>query len=177
MNISFFARHPYLLGDEQSGLFLQRVSARVRGEEVAQYLKAKYNPAEGFENNVCIYVKPMHLDHIKDGSYIDLLDDLHAFECIKERPGIKAIAMSLPHFEFLKKELKNEVVLIPHHHVNFERALRKRRKITTAGYVGVNKRKDHYVNNGVKGALETINLDFIPLFLFQTRQDITSYYK
>lgn len=175
--ISIFARHTYLLGDEQNGLFLQRVSSRVRAEEIAQYLGANLNPTEGFENDVCIYVKPMHLDHIKDGSYVDILDDLHAFECMKDRPGIKAIAMSLPHYEFLKQELKNEVVLIPHHHVNFERALRKRKKITTCGYVGVNNSKHVSINNRVDRALRTINLNFKPLFLFQTRQDIIDYYK
>lgn len=175
--ISIFARHTYLLGDEQNGLFLQRVSSRVRAEEIAQYLGANLNPTEGFENDVCIFVKPMHVDHIKDGSYVDILDDLNAFEYIKKRPGIKAIAMSLPHFEFVKRELKNEVVLIPHHHVNFERALRKRKKITTCGYVGVNNSEHRSINRRVKEALKTINLDFIPLFLFQIRQDIIDYYK
>ena len=108
---------------------------------------------------------------------MDLLDDLDAFENIKKRPGIKAIAMSLPHFEFLKRELKNEVVLIPHHHVNFERVLRDRKKITNAGYVGVNNRKHRFVNRRVKEALATIGLDFTPLLLFQFRQDIIDYYK
>lgn len=175
--ISIFARHTYLLGDEKQGLYLQRVSARIRGEEIAEYLGAKLNPKEGFENDVCIYVKPMHLDHIKDGSYVDLLDDLHLFEYLKNRPAIKVIAMSLSHFEFLKKELKNEVILIPHHHVNFERTKRDRREITTAGYVGVNTAKHRNINHKVKRALRRISLGFMPLFNFQIRQDIIDYYK
>lgn len=177
MNISIFARHPYLLGDEQSGLFLQRVSARVRGEEIAQYLGAKLNPTKRFEKDVCIYVKPMHLDHIKEGSYVDILDDLYILERMKERPGIKVIAMSLPHFEFLKQELKNEVVLIPHHHVNFERVLRDRKRIITCGYVGVNTPTHRSVNHRVRKSLRKIGLYFWPLFLYQTRQDIIDYYK
>lgn len=175
--ISFFAKHTYLLGDEQHGLFLQRVSSRVRAEEIAGYLGANFNPREGFDQDICIYVKPGRLDHIKDGSYVDILDDLYSFERMKDRPGIKAIAMSLPHFEFLKKELKNEVVLIPHHHVNFERTLRNRKKITTCGYVGVNTPQHRSLNHKVKRALRKINLYFTPLFLFQTRQDIIDYYK
>lgn len=175
--ISIFAKPTYLLGDGQSGLFLQRVSSRIRAEEVAQYLGAKLNPTQGFDQDICIYVKPMHLDHIKDGSYVDILDNLHAFECIKDRPGIKAIAMSLSHYEFLKHELKNEVVLIPHHHVNFERALRDRRKITTCGYVGVNTSRNRDINHRIKRALKTIDLNFKHVFLFQTRQHIINYYK
>src|SRR3989344_1102934 len=175
--ISIFARHTYLLGDEKVGLYLQRVSSRIRGEEIAQYLGAKLNPTKGFKNDTCIYVKPMHLDHIKDGSYIDLLDDLHAFELIKSRPGINAIAMSSPHYKFLKKELKNKVVLIPHHHVNFERALRDRKRIITCGYVGVNTPTHRNINHKVRKSLRKIGFYFWPLFLFQTRQDIIDYYK
>ena len=69
------------------------------------------------------------------------------------------------------------MVLIPHHHVNFERVLRDRKNITNAGYVGVNKRRDRYINRRVKAALATIGLDFTPLFLFQFRQHIIDYYK
>lgn len=177
MSFSIFARHTYLLGDDESGLFLQRASTRVRAEEVAQYLGAKLNPRDGFENDICIYVKPMHMDNIKDGSYVDILDDLHSFERIKARPGVKGIAMSLSHYEFLKKELKNELVLIPHHHVNFERALRTRKKITTCGYVGGNTYSNRSVNRKVAGALSAINVKHTPLFLYQFRKDIIDYYK
>lgn len=175
--ISIFAKHTYLLGNEKQGLYLQRVSSRIRAEEITHYLGAKLNPREGFENDVCIYVKPTRLDHIKDGAYVDVLDDLYTFEHLKERPGIKVIAMSLPHFEFLKKELKNEVILIPHHHINFERIRRSRKKIITCGYVGVNTASHRSLNHKIKRALRKVNLYFVPLFLFQTRQDIINYYQ
>lgn len=175
--ISIFAKHPYLLDDEQGGVFLQRVSARIRGEEISQYLRAKFNPTEGFENGICIYVKPPRLNHIKDGSYVDILDDVHAFGCLKDRPGIKVIAMSSTQYDYLKANLKNEIVLIPHHHVNFKRVLRDRKEITTCGYIGSPSGYSNQVNNKVKRELAKIGLNFIPLYNYQTRQDIINYYK
>ena len=175
--ISFFFKSPYLLDGIDGGVYLQRVSARVRGEEIASYLKAQKNPAENYESNVRIYVKPPSMDHIRDGSYIDVLDDKHGFELLKTRPQLKVIAMSQSHYEFLKSELKNKVVLIPHHHVNFTRLTRIRKKITTCGYVGVPKRHHRRINNEVQRNLEKIGFKFKPLFNYQTRKDIINYYK
>ena len=178
MNISIFARHTYLLDDEAGGVYLQRISARVRGEEMAQYLEAKLNPTEGFEKDVCIYVKPMHLDHIKDGSYVDILDDEHAFEMLKDRPGINVIAMSQAQYEYLKTQLKNKIVLIPHHHINFEEAVRSRKEIINCGVVGPNSSRPHVkINNIVKEELAKIGFNFKPLLNFLVRKDVIDYYK
>lgn len=175
--ISFFFKNPYLLDDVNGGAYLQRVSARVRGEEIANYLKAKTNPTKNAKNNICIYIKPSNLSDIKAGSYIDILDDKHCFELLKNRPDLNVIAMSQSHFEFLKSELKNKIVLIPHHHVNFDRVVRIRKKITTCGYIGVPKFHHRRINNLVKDNLEKIGLKFKPLFNYQTRKDIIDYYK
>lgn len=175
--ISFFAKKPYLLDDIKGGLYLQRLTGRVRGEEIAQYLGAKFNPTEGFENDVCIYVKPASINHVKDGSYLDVLDDTHAVGILKDRPNVKVIAMSLSHFEFLKKELKNEIVLIPHHHINFDRIKRTRKEVKVCGYVGKPSSYHYKINEELKNELAKIGLDFIPFFNYFTRQEIVDYYK
>lgn len=175
--ISIFAKHPYLLTDENGSDFLQRVSSRVRGEEIAKFLGARLNPKKRYKNDVCIYVKPHSLDHIKDGDYVDILDNQYILPYLKTRPGIKVIAMSQSHYEFLKKKLKNDLILIPHHHVNFERIARKRKKITTCGYIGPSLGYHHRINNRIKDKLEKIGLKYIPLYHYQTRQDILNYYQ
>jgi hypothetical protein len=104
--ISFFAKKTYLLTDtENKKDFLQRVSSRIRAEEISQYLGARLNQSENYENDVCIYVKPHSFNHIKDGSYVDVLDDAVGVKALKDRPGIKVIAMSQIHYEYLKQEL------------------------------------------------------------------------
>lgn len=177
--ISFFAKHTYVIDDptKPGQVYLQRISSRVRAEEIAAYLGAKLNPTQGYENDVCIYVKYNRLDRVRDGDYVDVLDDLYVTERLKDLPKIKVIAMSKPHMEYLRILLKNEIVYIPHHHVNFERIRRKRKKIINCGYVGSNSGYDIRINREIGERLKKIGLNFVPLFNFTTRDDIISYYR
>lgn len=177
--ISFFAKHTYYLDDPDNPgkLFLRRLTSRVRGEEIAKYLGARFNPSEGYENDVCIYVKSSRFDRIKDGDYVDLLDDLYAIEQLKTRPKIKAIAMSTPHLEYVRSIIKNNIAYIPHHHVNFEKFRRKRKKVTTCGYVGSASRYEINLNKELGKRLAEIGLNFVPLFHYSSRKDIVNYYK
>ena len=133
--ISFFAKPPYEMKH------LQRVSSIVRGEQIAAYMgNARLNPESGYEDDVCIYVKP----HIKAGndydfpkkSYIDIHDAFDLVEVLKRYPDVGVIAYSDLAVETLSKHLTNKIVLIPHHHVNFERTRRKRDKILKIGTTG-----------------------------------------
>ena len=54
MSISIFAKKT----SRGRGNRLQRVSSMIRGVQVAEQIGAKLNPEEGYENDVCIYVKP-----------------------------------------------------------------------------------------------------------------------
>lgn len=164
--ISIFAKHTYFLGekDKEKDWRLKRVTSRIRGEEMAEYLGAKLNPekAEG----PCIFVKGCRRNLIKDGDYVDVLDDTWTVNWLKNRPRVKVIAMSLSHYDWLKTQLKNEIVYIPHHHVNFERIVRSRKDITTCGYIGAPQKIK--VMEGFK---------FISLNNFKTRQEIIDFYK
>lgn len=179
MSISFFAKHTYLLDDpnEPGKVFWQRLTSRVRAEEIAAYLGAKMNPTEGYENDVCIYIKYYRLGQVKDGAYVDVLDDRHVTELLKTRSKIKVIAMSKPHFDFLKSELKNKIVYIPHHHINFDRIKRNRKRIINCGYVGSNPRYDIDLNENIAERLKKIGLNFIPYYHYDTKKDIINYYK
>lgn len=91
--------------------YLHRLSARVRGEEVVEYLGGKFN--KNRENDdICIFVKPRNSRNIKNGDYVDVLDDPILITYLKERPRVKVIAMSEVHYNYLKKELNNEIALI-----------------------------------------------------------------
>jgi hypothetical protein len=156
--ISFFFKSPYFLGTgKEESWQLKRVSSRIRGEEIAKYLGAKSNQER---SDVNIYVKGCRKGHIKDGDYVDVLDDLWTVNWLKSYPKIKVIAMSLSHMDWLKSMLKNEIVYIPHHHVNFERVKKTKQGMIT-GYVG---------------ASQNIKAD-IYLTTFKTREDIIDFYK
>jgi hypothetical protein len=133
--ISIFAQPPYELRH------LQRVSTIIRGEQIAAYMQnARLNPTKGYENDICIYVKP----HVKHGSdfnfegraYLDILDGYDLWRLLKKRPEIPVIVFSELDVETMGSLVKNKIVLIPHHHVNFERIKRDRRDIKKIGVIG-----------------------------------------
>jgi len=178
MNISFFAKEPYLTknSEGENDFRLNRVSTIIRAKELVSFMGAKYNPREGYENDVCVYLKPPRLNRIKDGDYVDVLDDQSGPRMLQMRPGIKVIAMSGPHYEWLKTFLKNEIVLIPHHHVNFERARRERKEVVNCGYVGAYHPDHVAINKEVGRRLAEVGFNFIPLYNFRIRDDIINFY-
>lgn len=142
---------------------LHRVSTRIRAEEVMEYL--------GDEGKAEIWVKPRHLKPVKDGDYVDVLDDLEVIPELKKRPKVKVIAMSQVHKEYLEKELPNEVTLIYHHHINFERERHTRNKELLGGMIGTPSNKTYKLVDEIKKVF-----NFEPCFNYRTREDMVAYY-
>jgi len=172
--ISIYGKCPFLRGDKTTGVFVVRVSSRIRGEEISAYMGTKYNPEE--RDGVCIYLKPRSLDSIKDGDYVDILDDFTLVPKLKERPGIKVIAMSQAQYEYLKENLSNEIFLIHHHHINFERFRRTRNNNLVGGAIGHSKYA-HDLYGEIKDALSGSSIDFVSILTYQTRQDMLDFFK
>ena len=179
MNLSIFARKYFIVEDPETSTepFLHRATSYIRGEQVANYLGGKYNPTEGFENDVLIYLKPKRLDHIKDGSYVDFSDgEEYLLKLLEDRPKIKVIASSKTSFEYLKKVLKNEMFLIPEHHCNFERVKRTRKEITTGGIITNPSAITYPAYQEVKKLLSKIGFKFITCYDYKVRQDVLDFY-
>ncbi len=180
MNISFFARPYFFAIDVDSPLgepCLHRGTSLIRGEQVAEYLGAKYNPTSGYENDLCIYLKPKRLDQIKDGSYVDVSDGEHLIPLLQDRSKIKLIASSQYSYDFIKGKLKNDIVLIPEHHCNFERAIRCRNKITTVGFIGSYSSFMYKPFEEMRRRLAEIGFEFITYFTYKNRQDVVDFHK
>lgn len=179
MNISFFAK-PYFWGVSPkivSGPFLHRGSSLIRGEQIASFLGAKYNPESGYENDICIYVKPRNLDKIKDGDYVDVIDEEYLIALLAQRPKINVIAASLYTYEVLRDKLKNKVVFIPQHHCNFERAKRNTDKATTAGFLSHPSNTNYGACKELEKELKKIGIEFLTCFDFKSRLDVVNFYK
>lgn len=178
--ISIFARYVYTEEDprHQTGVYLRRVSSRVRGEEIAGYLGARYNPTEGFERDVRVYVKPRGLRQVKAGAWVDVLDDRRQIDWLKERPDLGVIAMSLAHREHLLGELPgHRVKLIPHHHLNFERARRVPGTPKVVGFVGSFSLHSRRLQAQVGADLAAVGVEYRPLLNYTRREDILAYYQ
>lgn len=109
--ISFNARPSYWARGHTREEYLHRLSTRVRGEDVVEYLGGKFNKSRE-KDDVYIFVKPRHLGPVNDGDYVDVLDGVNVIPLLKEHPKVKVIAMSEVHYNYLKKELNNEITLI-----------------------------------------------------------------
>ena len=112
-------------------------SGYIRGEQTADFLGGKKNPTEGYKNDICIYVKIIPPEGHPKHSYSDVDDSPKAAEYLKTHPELGVIAISETAKDFLNKFLnRNDVVFIPHQHVNFERRLRPDRPVKTVGIIG-----------------------------------------
>jgi hypothetical protein len=177
-SLTFFSKLTIEIPDKRGKKFLFRISGTVRGSQIADYLGAKLNPKSGWEKDICIHLKPANLKCVRDGDYVDILDSKpEAALKLKDRPKIKVIAMNTPHRDWLKTFLPNEVVIIPHYHLNFERIKRARKEVTTCGYIGTNSPFHIEVNKKVRVKLERAGFKFIGLFNFTNREEIVEFYK
>jgi len=179
-NISFFAKLGYLgnlYKNIVKGDTILRLSGETRGRQIAEYIGAKLNPTEGFENDLCISVKGYRLNDLKDGDYVDFSD--MAFEKLAPllRKEINVIAHSQYAYNYLKQRLPNKIVCIPQQHINWENAIRTKNKTIIGGYIGRPSNISNEIQNEIKQALRGIGVDFKVAFEWTTREDAVNFYK
>lgn len=120
-----------------SFFFAKGGAGYVRGRQMAQYLGGKENPKKGFKNDICIYVKVIPPDNHPKHSYMDVDDSWHAAEWLKSHPEMGVIAIAETAKDYLEKLLnRNDIIFIPHQHINFERWVRPKRPVKTVGIMG-----------------------------------------
>ena len=105
--ISIFAKPPFMMKH------LQRVSSVIRGEQIAYRMQeARLNPDSGYENDVCIYVKP----HVKpfeefrfEGKpYLDIVDGFELRHLLRKHPEVPCIVISKQDQETMSKYIKGD---------------------------------------------------------------------
>ena len=174
--ISIFAKKHFYT---RSGR-LMRMTSMIRGEQIAQAIGAKLNPESGYENDVCIYVKPyVNDDRVFDfagRSYLDLIDTFKLTRLAKNFPDVSIIACSENDKKVISEAVENKVVCIPQHHCNFERIQKESSELKTVGVVA-NPSAMKYLPEGLKDRLAEIGLDFVPFENFRERQDLVNYYQ
>src|SRR3990167_10594947 len=181
MSISFFAREAFLNTNPGEPLrirtkpiragHIMRVSSLIRGSQIAEYIGAKFNPESGYENDTCIYVKPMVQkgDDFKfEGkkAYLDMIDGHNLAEVARKHPEVGVITCSRADYDLMSKELpNNEMVLIPQHHCNFDRVKRTRTEIKTVGVIGT-RGAFPYLPVGLKEELAKRGLELVEFSQF-----------
>jgi DNA-dependent RNA polymerase auxiliary subunit epsilon len=111
-------------------------SGYVRGEQIADYIGAKKNPTEGYENDICIYVKLIP-KKITKHMYLDVDDAPRAAEWLKKHPEVGVIVVSSLARDYLMDYLRRtDIIVIPHAHCNYEQVLRPEKEVENVGIIG-----------------------------------------
>jgi hypothetical protein len=174
-NISIFAQPVYELK------YLRRVSSLIRGEQIAAYMQnARLNPTSGYKNDVCIYVKP----HVKPGQdfkfegypYLDILDGYDLWHLLSMHEEVPVIVFSELDVETMSRKVKNKIVLIPHHHVNFERSIRERDCVTKIGIIG-SPGAFQFIPDEIRRGIAERGMELIEYSTFYPRMSVVKYYK
>ena len=177
MNISFIAKPVFFKPGSNGGVYPVRLSSRVRGEEIASCLGANYIENGKYnKNDICIYIKPGSLDFVRDNDYVDILDRIKIIPILKIRPKIKVIVYSKVYYDYLKKELQNEIFYIPHHHINFENKKRTKNKSLVGGMIGKSSVLSYPSFNEIKERLAKVGIEFKECFTYERRQDLLDFY-
>ena len=189
-NISIFAKRAFFNispGEEYDkrtkpirGGHLQRVSSIIRADQIAERIGAKLNPTSGYENDVCIYIKPMVRkgeDFKFEGrrAYIDIIDGHNLGGLVAKYPDVGAIVCSRADLDVMSKVISNQIVVIPQHHCNFERIKKSPGKVKTIGCIGVEKAFS-FLPKGLSEELKKRGLDLLTFSRFHSRQDIIDFY-
>src|SRR5512135_874092 len=176
-DISIFAKPAsYVRRSHLPYRHLFRGSSMIRGVQIAEHLGAKLNPESGYENDLCIYVKPTSLEDVRDGAWVDVVDGDHIIEMLNNRPNVNAIVNGETSYELYGPRLKNKTAVIPPHHCNFDRELRTRTEIKTVGYIG-GEIVFRFPLEEMKKLVEGVGLEFVWSCDYRTRQDVVDFYK
>ena len=138
---------------------------RCRGDQMAERLGGKLNPTDGFEDDVCIFVKDRPNWRFPDGnfplrSYYDVNDHPRACTWLLDNP-MKVIVVSKTMYAHHSACLnRKDLLLIPHHHCNYNRELRPERDVTTVGVIG-NSRAFYGYDENVRKMFRENGFNFI----------------
>ena len=159
---------------------LQRVSSIIRGDQIATQIGAKFNPESGYENDVCVYVKPYvskTSDFVFEGkkAYLDIIDGHELGHLALKHPEVGVIVCSQADYDIMKKSIPNELVLIPQHHCNFELLKRNRTKLKRIGIIG-EVPAFGFLPEGLEEELEKRGMELVKYSKFFSREDIVDFY-
>lgn len=160
---------------------LMRVSSMIRGDQIADQIGAKLNPESGYENDVCIYVKP----HLKKDSmdfefegrkaYLDIVDGHNLGQLLNKHSEVGLIVCSQVDKKTMSKVVPNEITVIPQHHCNYERLRRNTNEIKRVGVIGT-AGAFPLLPKKLKQELKKRGVELVEYSRFFSRQDVIDFY-
>jgi len=159
-----------------SFFFQERGAGLIRGRQMGEYLGAKLNPTEGYEDDICIYVKSKPPDPPPRRSYIDIVDGPGLVSYLSWNPSVGVITTSLTGKQYLETTLKQKVHFIPENHCNYLRETRTVMEPSVVGTIGNLKGFDIPIDT-VHEELKKHGFEFKFCNLYTCREDVVNFYK
>jgi hypothetical protein len=159
-----------------SFFFQERGAGLINGRQMGEFLGAKLNPTEGFDDDICIYVKCVPPDNFPKRSYVNIVDGVGLIPWLARHPECGVISTSVTGTNYLKNRLNREVVFIPEAHCNWDRETRTRSRVTTVGVIGNKKGFDIPLSIAID-RLRAIGLEFKYCDTYTSRQSVVDFYK
>lgn len=153
-------------------------SGKVRAIQIAEYLgNARVGPDSGYEDDICIYVKIRPPRHYPEHTYVDVMDEPWVLPWIKRHPTIKLIAISQTCKAFLDKELgRDNTILIPENHCNYERTVLDRPVIHRVGVIG-GPNAFQFSHDEFTQKMADLGLEFVHYKDYDNRRDVIKFYQ
>lgn len=162
---------------EISFFFQEKGAGLIDGRQIGEYLGAKLNPREGYEEDVCIFVKQIPPEGFPAISYVNVVDGVGLIPWIAQHPSVGIIVTSLTAQSFLARKLRrDDIVFIPEHHCNYSREKRTRIEVTTVGMIG-NIKGFNYDLRQAAERFEGVDLKFVWKTNYSKREDVVDFYK
>lgn len=162
---------------ELSFFFRENGAGLIDGKQIGEYLGAKLNPVDGYEDDICIYVKHQPPENFPKNSYLNIVDGDGLIPWLEIHPEMKVITTSLSGKWYLSKKLnRNDILWIPEHHCNIERIDRKRQFVNVVGAIG-NRKGFGLDLNEVKEIFESKEMEFVFKDNYKSRQEVVDFYK
>jgi len=153
-------------------------SGQIRGLQMANYFQARLNPPEwSYDFDVHIWVKQQPPEDLPKNSYLDVIDEPRRVSWLLEHPECGVISSSVTAHEYLKETLgRDDVILIPQHHCNFERVRRSEGPIKVAGVAG-GQGAIQYDIEELKKALKDLGIEFRWKQNFKNPDEVVKFYE
>jgi len=152
-------------------------SGKVRAIQIAQYLGGRVGPTEGYEDDICIFVKIRPPRVYPKHSYCDVMDEPWVLPWVKRHPDIKLIAISKTAHEYLTRELPHlECTFIPENHCNYDREVRTRKEIKTVGCIG-GPNSFQFSKEEITKRFADLGLEYIHFKDYENRKDVIEFYR
>ena len=155
-------------------------SGEIRGRQMAFAVDGVVDAPDVYADDVAVFVKRVPpqavINHIKR-VYVDVDDGYGLIPFLREHPKVYPIAASRVGQKYLQEQLgRDDVLLIPGHHCNFERFVRVTSEVKTAGFIGYPENL-HLGVDELHKALGDIGINFVAKTDAKSREDVCNFYK